>query len=183
MYFCYGYCLYFYLTWLPTYLREARGFSTFGTNAVHTVILLAAAGASIVGGRLTDYLTRRYGLRVGRAIGVVAMPISALALSVAAVTNSAELAAVAMTVAAGAEDLCLSPSWSMCHDIGGDAAGTVTAIMNTFGNLGGALSPLVVGYALDWWGSWSIPLLIAAGVAVLGGAFTLLIDTRRPEPT
>jgi MFS family permease len=183
MYFCYGYCLYFYLTWLPTYLREARGFSTFGTNAVHTVILLAAAGASIFGGRLTDYLTGRYGLRVGRAIGVVAMPISAVALSVAALTSSAELAAVAMTVAAGAEDLCLSPSWSMCHDIGGDAAGTVTAIMNTFGNLGGALSPLVVGYALDWWGSWSIPLLIAAGVAVLGGTFTLLIDTSRPATT
>jgi MFS family permease len=178
MYFCYGYCLYFYLTWLPTYLKEARGFSTFGTNAVHTVILLAAAGASILGGRLTDYLTRRYGLRVGRAIGAVAMPVSAVALCVAALTHSAVLAAVAMTVAAGAGDLCLSPSWAMCHDIGGDVAGTVTAIMNTFGNIGGALSPLVVGYALDWWNSWSIPLLIAAGFAILGGAFTLLVDTR-----
>jgi MFS transporter, ACS family, glucarate transporter len=182
MYFCYGYCLYFYLTWLPTYLKDGRGFSTSGTNAIHTVILLSAACASILGGRLTDYLTRRYGLRVGRAIGAVAMPLSALALTVAALTHSAALAAVAMTVAAGAEDLSLSPSWAMCHDIGGDAAGTVTAVMNTYGNIGGALSPLVVGYALDWWGSWSIPLLIAAGVAVLGGVFTLLIDTRRPEP-
>jgi MFS family permease len=182
MYFCYGYCLYFYLTWLPTYLREARGFSDFTTNAVHTVILLAAAGASVLGGRLTDNLTRRYSLRVGRAIGVVAMPISALALGVAALTENAILAAIAMTVAAGAEDLCLSASWAMCHDLGGDAAGTITAIMNTLGNLGGALSPLVVGYALDWWGSWSIPLLIAAGVAILGAAFTLLIDTSRPQP-
>lgn len=180
MYFCYGYCLYFYLTWLPTYLRDGRGFSTYGTNVVHTVILLSAAGASILGGRLTDYLTRRYGLRIGRAIGVVAMPVSAIALCVAALTQSATVAAVAMTLAAGAEDLCLSPSWAMCHDIGGDAAGTVTAIMNTYGNIGGALSPLVVGYALDWWGSWSIPLLLAAGVAVLGGFFTLLVDTR-PE--
>ena len=180
MYFCYGYCLYFYLTWLPTYLRDGRGFSNYGTNVVHTVILLSAAGASILGGRLTDYLTRRYGLRIGRAIGVAAMPISAIALCVAALTQSATVAAVAMTLAAGAEDLCLSPSWAMCHDIGGDAAGTVTAVMNTYGNIGGALSPLVVGYALDWWGSWSIPLLIAAGVAVLGGLFTLLVDTR-PE--
>jgi hypothetical protein len=109
--------------------------------------------ASILGGRLTDYLTRRYGLRIGRAIGVAAMPISAIALCVAALTQSATVAAVAMTLAAGAEDLCLSPSWAMCHDIGGDAAGTVTAVMNTYGNIGGALSPLVVGYALDWWGS------------------------------
>jgi MFS transporter, ACS family, glucarate transporter len=177
MYFCFGYCLYFYLTWLPTYLRDARGFSTTPMNVVHTIVLLSAAGASILGGYLTDRLTKRYGLRVGRAIGAVAMPLSGLALAAAALTDSAIVAAVAMVVAAGAGDLCLSPSWAMCHDIGRDAAGTVTAIMNTFGNVGGALSPVVVGYAVQWWGSWSIPLLIAAGVAVVGGVLTLLIDT------
>ena len=180
MYFCFGYCLYFYLTWLPTYLRDARGFSVATLNVVHTVVLLSAAGASILGGRLTDRLTRRYGLRVGRAIGAAALPLSGLALAIAAMTDSATVAAAAMVVAAGAGDLCLSPSWAMCHDIGGDAAGTFTAVMNTFGNVGGALSPLVVGYAVQWWNSWAIPLLIAACVAVLGGAFTLLVDTRQP---
>jgi MFS family permease len=182
MYFCFGYCLYFYLTWLPTYLRDARGLQPASMNAVHTVVLLSAAAASILGGRLTDYLTKHYGLRVGRAIGAVAMPLSGLALAVAALTDSAIVASGALIIAAGAGDLCLSPSWAMCHDVGGDAAGTVTAIMNTFGNVGGALSPLVVGYAVQWWGSWAIPLLIAAGVAVLGGVFTLLIDTRQPNP-
>src|SRR5678815_1084672 len=100
--------------------------------------------------------------------------------TVAALTGSAGMAAAAMVVAAGAGDLCLSPSWAMCHDVGGDASGTVTAVMNTFGNVGGALSPLVVGYAVQWWGSWSIPLLVAAVVALFGGFFTLLIDTRKP---
>ena len=51
-----------------------------------------------------------------------------------------------------------------------------------FGNIGGSLSPLVVGYSLKWLDSWSIPLLIAAGVAILGGVFTLLIDTRKQLP-
>jgi len=180
MYFCYGYCLYFYLTWLPTYLREGRSFSTDSVNLIHTIVLLSAAGTSIVGGKLTDFLTRRHGLRVGRAIGVVAMPLSAVGLTIAAMTGNAWTAAAAMVLAASAEDLCLSPSWAMCHDVGGDASGTVTAVMNTFGNVGGALSPLVVGYSLQWWGSWSIPLLVAAGVALLGSVFTALIDTRRP---
>jgi hypothetical protein len=52
--------------------------------------------------------------------------------------------------------------------------------MNTFGNLGGALSPLVVGYAVQWWSSWAIPLLLAAGVSVFGGLLSLLIDKRKP---
>jgi MFS family permease len=180
MYFCFGYCLYFYLTWLPTYLRDARGFSASQMNAVHTVVLLSAAAASILGGRLTDYLTKRYGLRTGRAIGAISMPCSGLALAVAALTGNSVIAAAALVASAAAGDLCLSPSWAMCHDIGGDGAGAVTGCMNTFGNIGGSLSPLVVGYAVQWWGSWAIPLLIASGVAVLGGVFTLLIDTRKP---
>jgi MFS family permease len=166
MYFCYGYCLYFYLTWLPTYLREAQGFSDAQMNLAHTVVLLAAAAASILGGRLTDYLTKTHGLRIGRAIGAVSMPLSGLALVVAALTDNGIVAAAALAVSAAAGDLCLSPAWAMCHDVGGDGAGTVTGCMNTFGNLGGSLSPVVVGYAVKWWSSWSIPLLIAAGVAV-----------------
>jgi MFS family permease len=183
MYFCFGYCLYFYLTWLPTYLRDARGFSSSAMNTVHTIVLLSAATASILGGRLTDSLTKHYGLRVGRAIGAVSMPLSGLALVVAALTDSSIIAAGALVVSAAAGDLCLSPSWSMCHDIGGDGAGAVTGCMNTFGNIGGSLSPLVVGYAVQWWDSWAIPLLIASAVALLGGIFTLMIDTRVPLNT
>jgi MFS family permease len=180
MYFCFGYCLYFYLTWLPTYLRDGRGFPSTPMNVIHTIVLLSAAAASIAGGKLTDALTTRYGVRVGRAIGVVAFPLSGAALAIAALTGNAWVAAAALVVSAGAGDLCLSPSWAMCHDVGGDASGTVTAVMNTFGNIGGALSPLVVGYALKRWESWAIPLLVAAGVAVLGGFFSLFIDTRKP---
>jgi nitrate/nitrite transporter NarK len=84
-----------------------------------------------------------------------------------------------MMLTAACADITLSPSWAICHDIGGEAAGTVTGTMNTLGNLGGAISPLVVGYSLEWWGSWSTPLLITAGVYVAGGVLTLMIDPRR----
>jgi MFS family permease len=132
-----------------------------------------------MGGRLTEVLVRRYGLRAGRLIGAVAMPVSGIALTGAALTNSSAVSALLLAVAAGAGDLCLSPSWAICHDIGGDAAGTVTGAMNTFGNVGGALSPLVVGYSVEWWGSWAIPLVIASGVSVLGGVLTMMIDPRK----
>ena len=85
-----------------------------------------------------------------------------------------------LAVAAGIGDLCLSTCWAICHDVGGEAAGTVTGCMNTFGNIGGAMSPLVVGYSVTWWGSWAIPLVIASAISVLGGVLTLLIDTRQP---
>jgi hypothetical protein len=53
--------------------------------------------------------------------------------------------------------------------------------MNTVGNLGGTMSPLVIGYCLSWWpGAWSTPLLVTAGVSVVGGLLTLLINPNRP---
>jgi len=179
MYFCIGYGLYFYLTWLPTYFKEARGFSTTRAALLAGAVLATGGVATLGGGWLTDTLVKKYGLKVGRSIGGVAMPLSGVFICAAALTQNALLAAVSMALAAAAADLCLSPSWAMCHDVGGNAAGAVTGAMNTLGNLGGAISPLVVGYSVQWWGSWSTPLVITAGVYVLGGVLTLLVNPHR----
>ncbi len=176
MYFCVGYAFYFYLTWLPTYLKEARGFSTQQAGVLAGLILFAGGVATAMGGRLTDFLVRRYGLRIGRSVGVVAMPASGAILLVVASTGNAILAAALLAIAAATADLCVSACWTMCHDVAGDAAGTATGCMNTFGNLGGAISPLVVGYAVEWWGSWSTPLVITAVVCGMCGLLTLVID-------
>jgi MFS family permease len=176
MYFCVGYAFYFYLTWLPTYLKEARGFSTRQAGLLAGLILFAGGVATALGGRLTDSLVRRYGLRIGRSVGVVVMPLSGAILLIVAATPNAMTAAGLLAVAAATADLCVSACWTMCHDVAGDAAGTATGIMNTFGNLGGAISPLVVGYAVQWWSSWSTPLVVTAGVCTFCGLLTLAVD-------
>jgi len=118
-------------------------------------------------------------LKVGRSVGVVVMPVSGGILLVVASTKNPMLAAGLLAVAAAIADLVTSACWTMCHDVAGDAAGTATGCMNTFGNLGGAISPLVVGYAVQWWGSWSTPLVVTAGVCMLCGLLTLMIDPTR----
>src|SRR6185295_8016148 len=66
MYFAFGYGLYFYFTWLPTYLITELGFSQFSGGLFAALPFLLAGLADLVGGWLTDFLTRRRGLRVGR---------------------------------------------------------------------------------------------------------------------
>jgi ACS family glucarate transporter-like MFS transporter len=179
MYFCVIYGLYFYLTWLPTYFKEARGYTAEQAAGLSGMVLLTGGVASLAGGWLTDRLVKRYGLKVGRSVGAVALPLAGLALITAALTSQPVMAAVCFALATAMGDLSLSPSWSMCHDIGGDAAGRVSGAMNTFGNLGGALSPLVVGYALEWTGKWEAPLIAGGVVYIIGGLLTLLINPRR----
>ena len=180
-YFAFGYGLYFYLTWLQTYLREARGFSAGQASLLASIVLLSAAGACITGGFWTDSLVRRYGLRVGRC-GVVSTALvgSGLLLAIAAVTSNSLAAALLIALAAGIADLCISAAWAVCLDIGRESAGTVTGCMNTFANIGGAIAPVAMGYAVQWWGSWSTPLLITAVMYVLGGLIALLIDPTVP---
>src|SRR5581483_9865146 len=88
-YFAFGYGLYFYLTWLQTYLREARGFSANQASLLASLVLLSGAGASVVGGFWTDRWVQRFGLRIGRG-GVAALSLtgSGLVLAAAALTNS-----------------------------------------------------------------------------------------------
>ena len=180
-YFSFGYGLYFYLTWLQTYLREARGFSAGQASLLASIVLLSAAGACITGGFWTDSWVRRYGLRVGRC-GVVSTALvgSGLMLAIAAVTSNSLAAALLIALAAGIADLCISAAWAVCLDIGRESAGTVTGCMNTFANIGGAIAPVAMGYAVQWWGSWSTPLLITAVIYVLGGLIALLIDPTVP---
>ena len=64
----------------------------------------------------------------------------------------------------------------MCLDTGARYAGVVTGFMNTFGNIGGFVGPLVVGYAVERWGSWALPFSITAAVYAVGAALWLAID-------
>ncbi len=176
MYFCYGYTLYFYLTWLPTYLSKVRGFSTSSTAIVHAIVLLSSGVACLAGGRLTDYLVKNRSLRTGRRIAVVTMPLSGLFLALAAVSPSNTAVAIFLSLAAAMLDMGLGGMWSVCHDVGLSAAGTVTGCMNMFGNFGGTISPVVLGYLVDWYSSWVLPMWIAAGVAVFSGVLMLTVN-------
>jgi len=72
--------------------------------------------------------------------------------------------------------LGVSPAWAACLDIGGRHAGVVTGTMNTFGNLGGALSPVVVGWCLDRWHAYDAPLVTMAACYLVAALAWLRID-------
>ncbi len=58
-------------------------------------------------------------------------------------------------------ELTVGVSWAVPLDIGGDYAGSVSAVMNTCGNIGGAISPAVLGYVVRGFG-WNEPFLVAS---------------------
>jgi len=177
MYFGAIYGWYFYLTWLPTYLLEARGFRLASVGWLAALPLVGIAGGVFAGGLISDILSRRYGRRVGRRVpGLIGFPLAAVGVIGAVITRDPLVAALLLAASAGLSALGVSPAWAACLDIGGARAGIVTGAMNTLGNLGGALSPVVVGLSLARWRSYNTPLVTVAALYLVAGAAWLWID-------
>jgi predicted MFS family arabinose efflux permease len=181
MYFGAIYGWYFYITWLPAYLLRGRGFDLAATGWFAMGPLLAIAAGSVVGGTASDVLVRRFGLRVGlRAPGLVGLPVAALCVLGAVSTTDGPRAALLLAAAAGAAAIGIAPAWSVCLAIGGRHAGVVSGAMNTFGNLGGALMPIVMGAVLEAFGSWDLSLVSVAALYGLAAVCWLGIDPETP---
>jgi nitrate/nitrite transporter NarK len=180
MYFAFGYGLYFYFTWLPTYLIDELGFSQFSGGLFAALPFLLAGIADIVGGWLTDFLTRQRGLRAGRChLGFGAFLTCAAFLFTSTIVPSPILKAILIAMALASADLALGACWAVPIDIAPDHAGVITGFMNTLGNIGGLIGPLVVGYAVDRWHSWTFPFYVTALVYAGGAVAWLAIDPTR----
>jgi sugar phosphate permease len=181
MYFGAIYGWYFYITWLPSYLLRARGFELATAGWLAMTPLLGIAAGSLLGGWISDPLVRRFGLRRGlRAPGLVGLPLAALFMLGAIATPDGRLATFLFAAAAGSAALGIAPAWSACLAIGGRHAGVVSGAMNTFGNLGGAVSPLVMGLVLDAFGSWDGSLYSVAALYGVAALCWLGIDPESP---
>ena len=171
---------YFYLTWLPTYLLRARGFELRSVGWLASLPLLAIAFGVFGGGWLSDLLSPRAGPATARRLpGLLGLPAAALCILGAVGTPAPQTAAFLLAAAAGLAALGVAPAWAVCLEIGGLHAGVVSGAMNMFGNLGGALSPLVVGWWLEARGSWDAPLVSVACLYLVAAACWLFIDPRR----
>jgi MFS family permease len=141
--------------------------------------MLSVAG-DLAGGGVTDWMTRRFGLRAGRSGTACAGYLLAGAAMVGATfAASAVAAAVLIAVAVTASMFTLAASWAACLDIGGEHSGVLSASMNTTGQIGSILSPVVAGAIVHWFADWNAPLLVMAALYFASSALWLAVDPRR----
>jgi ACS family glucarate transporter-like MFS transporter len=180
MYFAYGYGLYFYFTWLTTFLNRELRFSLMAGGFFASLPFVLAGIADVSGGWLTDWLSRTYGLRVGRCgLGFASFMICAAFVAGSTVVPQPVFKAMFLALALASADLGLGAAWAVCLDIGERHAGVVTGFMNTFGNLGGLVGPIVLGFAVERWHSWTTAFLITAAVYAGGAIAWLAIQPQR----
>ena len=180
MYLSTIYGWYIYLTWFPTYMLRARGVDLQAAGNFSQWPLYGLARGVVAGGWLSDLLRRHGSLVAARRLpGLIGLPLAALALLGAIFTTQTSLSVILFSTSAGLSALAVAPAWAVCLDIGRRRAGVVSGAMNMFGNLGGALSPVVVGLCLNRFGSWNAPLLSVGAFYLLGAVCWMVIDPSR----
>lgn len=168
--------IYFGIFWLPVFLVRARGF----TEGELRWVALAWVGGLLgngVGGLLCDAVARRYGACTGRRrVGGAGAAVGAAGFALAALATSKGLTLTSLTLAFIALNVANVTSFAVCIDVGGRAAGTVSGLMNTAGQVGGSASGLVFGYLVKFTGSYDVPVVVMAIVTATSAAAWWFID-------
>jgi len=180
MYFTQAFGGTFYVTWLPTYLAS-RGLVGFTAGILAGLPLILSAAADLLGGIATDRTARRLGLRLGRiTIGGGALAAAGLFTIAATFAASPVAAAVLIALGGASSNFLLGAAWGTCLDIGGCRSGAVSAAMNTSGQVGAILSPILVATVVRRFSNWSAPLYLAGVLFLLGAVCWLWVDPTKP---
>jgi ACS family glucarate transporter-like MFS transporter len=166
-----AYFEYIFFYWLYYYFGQIRHMGMNQSVVYTTLMWLAWFVMTPIGGWVSDRAAARYGPRVGRRlVPIVGLTLSAILLYIG--TNLTDTVSVVTL-------LCLSlgfaassdgPYWAAAIDAGGEHSGVSGAILNTGGNLGGLLAPVLTPFIASkagWsWGLYAGSLIVMIGVAL-----------------
>ena len=175
--FANSYGFYFFITWLPTYLAQGHGMKGTELAVFSGLPLMLSFVADLTGGEGSDKLARVLSLRAARrAFGVGGYALAAIATFLATQLGSGFAAGLLIAIGGACSMLTLAPAWASAVDVGGHHAGVTAGVMNTVGQIGGILSPIVLAYLVDATGNWNLPLLVLAGIYAVAAVAWLMIN-------
>jgi ACS family glucarate transporter-like MFS transporter len=179
--FSVSFCFYFYITFLPQYLKDQFDVDYRQSQIATGLPLLLGGLACLVGGFLSDFVIRKTGnKRWGRSlVPIIAWSLAGCCAFAVPQFNSAMAAMTLLVIGFIFQDLGVPSMWSLPVDIGGRFAGTLGGWMNTAGALGGILSPLIAaGMSITY--GWNSTFLVFGAIYLLGALAWVRVDASSP---
>jgi MFS family permease len=168
----YLYIYYVFVSWLPGYLVLQRGMSTLTTGAVGMLPFLVGTACVILGGWAGDRLIAA-GWRVTlvRKFFAVGGLLGATIFTIAGAYAPNDVLAIALlTLSVASASFSTAAVNSMPIDVAPPhIVSSLVSLQNFGGNVGGSFAPLVTGLLVSASGDFTVPLLVAAGVALVFG--------------
>ncbi|RJX78906.1 MFS transporter [Pseudomonas sp. LS-2] len=170
VYFCYGWTLWLFLSWIPQYFLHSYNMDLKKSAIFASAVFLAGVVGDTLGGLVTDrLLVKTQCLKRSRS-WMVAICMFLTLLCVIPVMFSHNVY-VSMACLAGGfffAEMTIGPMWAIPMDIAPQYSGTASGIMNTGSAAAAILSPVVSGYVIDRFGSWELPFVGSVVLMAIG---------------
>lgn len=153
-YFCSNFTFFFCLTWLFPYIKKEYGLDTVEAGFYASAPLIFGAFGNWFSGWMLDAIYNRGHWDLSRKFtAMLGFVLAAVGLVASCYMNSVFLAVACLSLAIFGADMTLSPSWTLCVDIGRKHSGAVSGTMNMAGNIGSFVTALAFPYLKEWTGS------------------------------
>ena len=180
VYFCYGWTLWLYLTWLPQYFLNVYHYDLRRSALFTSAVFFAGVVGDYLGGVISDRILHRTGdlQRARRNVVMAGFLASFVCMVPVFLTKDLVLIILSLGAAFFFAEIIIGPMWSIPMDIAGKSSGTAAGMMNTGSALAAILSPIAFGYIIDATKNWQLPFAGSLGFLLLGA---LLAPTMHPE--
>jgi MFS family permease len=186
VYFCYGWTLWLFLSWIPSYFLHSYNMKLSSSALFASSVFAAGVLGDSLGGWLSDRILRRTGSVTKARRNMVVLGMIGALCSMLPMLFVHDLTVSVLCLSSGFffAEITIGPMWAIPMDIAPEYSGTASGIMNTGSALAAIVSPVIGGWMIDQTGNWDLPFLCSMALMLLGAglAFTMHPERRFTAP-
>lgn len=182
--FCYQYFVYFALTWMPAYFKEAYKMSLNDSGVFTAASFLCMAVIATLAGFAADYLIGKGhdAVAVRKGFTVAGFLTAAVGL-VAALNTPPDVAMIMVIAALGGLGLTTANYWALTQTlIPGAAVGRIVGVQNCAANIPGIVAPILTAWLITTTGGYQGPIVAVIFFLILGVTMYLTVINRKYAP-
>ncbi|AIE61855.1 MFS transporter [Enterobacter hormaechei] len=180
-FFAYSYILFFFMTWFPSYLLDARGLNMRDMSIANVLPWLLGFVGLISGGFISDYIYKLTNnlLFSRKVIIVVGLIIAAICITASALVLNLYGAIALMSVGMFAMYVTTSCYWAIVQDtVKGNNVGAVSGFIHFLANLAGVFAPMLTGFIVQGTGQYYSAFYLVGALAI-GSAVLLMLGGKK----
>jgi sugar phosphate permease len=180
--FCYGWTLWLFLTWIPSFFFQNYRMNLQSSALFSAGVFVAGVVGDTFGGWASDALLRKTGsLVAARRHVIVAGFVGAFVFLLPVVLiHQVNVAAISLSLAFFFLELIVGPIWSIPMDIAPRYAGSASGMMNFGFGVAGIVSPFGFGYLVDRTGGWVFPFVASLVLLPIGAVLAIRLRPDKP---
>ena len=177
-FFSYNYVLYFFLSWLPSYLTSVQHLDLRRTSLLTAIPWACGSVGMVGGGLISDLLFRRTGDAIRSRKYVLVSGLLLAAASVFGASRATGLAGALSLIAVANLFLLMAPQncWVLVQEIvPAERVGAVGGFVHLLANTAGILGPALTGFIIEYGGGYGASFVLAAILALAGALAVALV--------